>query len=89
MVNALDSGSSGPVSGPGQETGNCVVSFGKTLYSHSASLHQGVSIPANFLLRVTCRKSTNDVVMTEGTVLIQSHGGWPTRNPSIFLVRLV
>ena len=40
MVIALDSGSSGPGSGPGQ--GHCVVFLGKTLYSHSASLHPGV-----------------------------------------------
>ena len=36
MVSALDSGSGGP--GPGR----CVVFLGKTLYSHSASLHPGV-----------------------------------------------
>ena len=40
MVSALDSGSSGPGSGPG--LGHCVVSLGKTLYSHGASLHPGV-----------------------------------------------
>ena len=40
MVSALDSGSSGPGSGPGR--GHCVVFFlGKTLYSHRASLHPG------------------------------------------------
>ena len=37
MVRALDSGSSGPGSRPGW--GDCVVFLGKTLYSHSASLH--------------------------------------------------
>ena len=37
MVGALDSKSSGPVSSPGR--GHCVVFLGKTLYSHSASLH--------------------------------------------------
>ena len=37
MVSALDSGSGGP--GPGHG----VVFLGKTLYSHSASLHPGVS----------------------------------------------
>ena len=36
MVSALDSGSCGPGSGPGQ--GHCVVFLGKTLYSHSASI---------------------------------------------------
>ena len=42
MVNALDSGSSGPGSSPGW--GHCVVFLGKTLYSHSASLHPGVQM---------------------------------------------
>ena len=36
----LDSGLSGPVLDPGW--GHCVVFLGKTLYSHSASLHPGV-----------------------------------------------
>ena len=40
MRSALDSGSSGPGSGPGW--GHCVVFLGKTLYSHGASLHPGV-----------------------------------------------
>ena len=40
MVSAFDSGASGPGSSPGR--GHCVVFSGKTLYSHSASLH-----PAN------------------------------------------
>ena len=40
MVSALDSGSGGPGSSPGG--GHCVVFLGKTLYSHSASLHSGV-----------------------------------------------
>ena len=39
MVGALDSGSNGPGSSPGQDT---VVFLGKTLYFHSASLHPGV-----------------------------------------------
>ena len=42
MVSALDSGSSGLGSGPGQ--GHCVLFLGKTLYSHGASLHPGVYI---------------------------------------------
>ena len=37
MVSVLNSGSSGPGSGPGR--GHCVVLLGKTLYSHGASLH--------------------------------------------------
>ena len=40
MVSVLDSGSSSPGSSPGQ--GHCVVFLGKTLSSHSASLHPGV-----------------------------------------------
>ena len=40
VVSVLDSGSSGPGSRPGW--GHCVVFMGKTLYSHSASLHPGV-----------------------------------------------
>ena len=42
MVSALDSGSSGLGSSPGR--GHCVVFFGKTLYSHSGSLHPGVQM---------------------------------------------
>ena len=42
MVSALDSRASGPGSSPGR--GHCVVFLGKTLYSHSASLHPGVSM---------------------------------------------
>ena len=40
MVSALHSGASGPGLSPGR--GHCVVFLGKTLYSHSASLHPGV-----------------------------------------------
>ena len=40
MVSVLDSGVSGLGSSPGR--GQCVVFLGKTLYSHSASLHPGV-----------------------------------------------
>ena len=40
MVRVLDSGSSGPGSGPCW--GHCVVFLGKTLYSYGASLHPGV-----------------------------------------------
>ena len=39
MVSAVNSGLSGPGSSPGR--GHCVVFLGKTLYSHSASLHPG------------------------------------------------
>ena len=40
MVSALDSGANGPGLSPGR--GHCVVFLGKTLNSHSASLHPGV-----------------------------------------------
>ena len=40
MFSALVSRSSGPGSSRGR--GHCVVFLGKTLYSHSASLHPGV-----------------------------------------------
>ena len=39
MVSVLVPGVSGPGSSPGWE--HCVVLLGKTLYSHSASLHPG------------------------------------------------
>ena len=42
MVSALDSGASGPGLSPGR--GHCVVFLGKTLNSHSASLHPGVQM---------------------------------------------
>ena len=40
VVSVLDSGSRGPGSSP--DRGHCVVFWGKTLNSHSASLHPGV-----------------------------------------------
>ena len=42
MVSTLDSRSGGLGSSPGR--GHCVVFLGKTLYSHSASLHPGVQM---------------------------------------------
>ena len=48
MVSALDSGASGPGSSPGR--GHRVVFLGKTLYSHSASLHPGVEMGTGKLL---------------------------------------
>ena len=42
MVSVLNSGSSGLGSSPG--CGHCVVFLGKTLYSHSASLHPSVQM---------------------------------------------
>ena len=40
MVSVLNSVASGPGLSPGW--GHCVLFLGKTLYSHSASLHPGV-----------------------------------------------
>ena len=51
MVSALDSGASAPGSSPGR--GHCVVFLGKTLYSHSASLHPGVQMSTSELLGKT------------------------------------
>ena len=48
MVSALDYGLGGLGSNSGQ--GHCIVFFGKTLYSHSASLHPGVKISTGELL---------------------------------------
>ena len=42
MVSVLNSRSTGPGSSPGR--GYCVVFLGKTLYSHSASLHPSVQM---------------------------------------------
>ena len=42
MVSVVNSGLGGPGSSPGW--GHCVVFLGKTLYSHSASLHPGVQM---------------------------------------------
>ena len=42
MVSVLVPRSSGPGSSPGW--GRCVVFLGKSLYSHSASLHPGVQM---------------------------------------------
>ena len=42
MVSVLNSGSSGPGLSPGR--GHCIVFLGKTLYSHSASLHPSIQM---------------------------------------------
>ena len=42
MFSAVNSRLGGPGSSPGR--GHCVVFLGKTLYSHSASLHPGVQM---------------------------------------------
>ena len=44
MVSTLDFGSSGVGPGPGPAREHCVVFLGKTLYSHSASLHPGIQM---------------------------------------------
>ena len=44
MVSTLDFGSSGVGPGLGPAREHCVVFLGKTLYSHSASLHPGVQM---------------------------------------------
>ena len=48
MVSALVPGSTGPGSSPGR--GHCVVFLGKTLNSHSTSLHPGVLMGTGELL---------------------------------------
>ena len=52
-LSALDSGSGGPGSSPGR--GHCVVFLGKTLYSHSASLHPDVQMGTSKCAGVTLR----------------------------------
>ena len=72
MVSALDSGSGGLGLSPGR--GHCVVFLGKTLYSHSASLHPGVQMGTSNELGVTC-----DV--------LASHPGGSRNTPSHFMLR--
>ncbi len=48
MVSVQDSGLSGPGSSPGR--GHCVVFLGKTLYSHSVSLHPGVLMGTSYIM---------------------------------------
>ena len=49
MVSVLDSGASGPGSGPGRE--HCVVFLGKTIYSHGDSPHSVVWMSIGEILR--------------------------------------
>ena len=51
MVSALDSRASAPGLSPGR--GHCVVFLGKTLNSHSASLHPGIQMGTSELLGKT------------------------------------
>ena len=51
MVSVFDSRLGGPGSSPGR--GHCVVFLGKTLYSHSASLHPGVQMDTSKYAGVT------------------------------------
>ena len=44
MVSSLVFRSISPGSSPGAGWGHCVVFLGKTLYSHSASIHPGVQM---------------------------------------------
>ena len=53
MVSAFDSRLGGVGSSPGR--GHCVVFLGKTLYSHSASLHPGVQMGTSKYAGVTLR----------------------------------
>ena len=53
MVSALYSRSGGLGSSPGQ--GHCVVFLGRTLYSHSASLHPGEQMVTRKCAGVTLR----------------------------------
>ena len=64
MFSALVSRSSGPGSSRGR--GHCVVFLGKTLYSHSASLHPGVYMSTDecnaggsLSLHATCTKDVD------------------------------
>ncbi len=56
MVSALDFGSSGSDLSPGR--GHCAVFLGKTLYSHSASLHSCVSVGTSIASREDERRNT-------------------------------
>ena len=62
MISALDSGASAPGSSPGR--GHCVVFWGKTLYSHSASLHLGVEMGTGELLRKSDKLRGSDLRWT-------------------------
>ena len=56
MVSVLDSGASGLGSSP--DRGHCVVFLGKTLHSHSVSLHLGVYMYSKWVL-VNCWEKPN------------------------------
>ena len=72
MVSALVSGSSGLGSSPGR--GHCVVFLGKTLYSHSASLH----------LRCINGYGEFDAEAYDG---LASHPGGSRNTPSRFMLQ--
>ena len=60
MVSTLNSGASSPGSSPGG--GHCVVFLGKTLHSHSSSLHPGQVykwVPANLMLGLILQWTSN------------------------------
>ena len=73
MVSALNSGSGGPGLSPGQ--GHCVVFLGKTLYSHSASLHPGVQM------------GTSKCAEGNPTIGLASHPGGSSNTLSRFMLR--
>ena len=73
MVSALNSRSSGLGLSPGR--GHCVVFLGKTLYSHSASLHPGVQM------------STSKYAGGNPCDGLASHTGGSSHTPSRFMLR--
>jgi len=73
MVSALHSGLSGLGLSPGQ--GHCVVFLGKTLYSHSASLHPGVYM------------GTGKIMLGVTWDGLASHPGGSRNTPSRFMLQ--
>ena len=64
-VSALDSGLGGPGSSP--RRGHCVVFFGKTLYSHSASLQLGIQMGTSKRAGKPCDKLASHPVGSHNT----------------------
>ena len=79
MVTALVPGAGGPGSSPGR--GHCVVFLGKTLNSHSTSLHPGVKNGTSKLLGKPNKLRGNDLRWTS----IPSRGSRNT--PSCFMLQ--
>ena len=85
-VSALVSGSSGLGSSP--DRGHCVVFLGKTLYSHSASLHPGVYMGTGELLGkpnklrgVTCDGLASRPGGVEILIAASCYGNWDKLRP--------